>query len=397
MKMKMKMKNTDTIDYKPLIVHIIDRLPPDGAERLLADVLKNRSDNYNFIVLCLIEGGLLVKEIEKMGVPVIVLGRSGRYDILLLIRLVSWLRKHRPLVVHTHLFTADSWGRLAAFIARVPGIFSTVHSVNSWKSTLHKFVDRIFSLFTTQVIACSEEVAQVLVHADGIPDSRVVSIANGVSFERITSVQPVDLEHEFGIEHNTTTFIIIGRLHEAKGHIDLIPVFARLIQQNHKIHLLIVGDGELENQIVSQITKLGVEKHITLTGFRSDVLSIIAACDIVVMPSRWEGLPMALLESMALGKSVVATNVGGIPNVINDSENGLLVEAGNMEELEVKMNLLLENKVLRAQLAEQAKATVLKQYSAKTASIRYEELYDEVRKKTPILQVATSKYKRKDK
>lgn len=393
----MKMKKSDTIHYKPLVVHIIDRLPPDGAERLLTDVLKNRSNNYEFIVLCLIEGGLLVNEIRKMGVPIVVLGRSGRYDISLLIRLVSWLRKHRPLVVHTHLFTADSWGRLAAFIARVPGIFSTVHSVNSWKSTLHKFVDRLFSLFTTQVIACSEEVAKVLINTDGIPVSRVVSIANGVSLERITSIQATDLQHEFGIEHNTTTLIIVGRLHEAKGHMDLIPVFKRLVQHNHKLHLLIVGDGELESQIISQISKLGIEKHITLTGFRSDVLSIIAACDVVVMPSRWEGLPMALLEAMALEKPVVATNVGGIPNVIHDSENGLLVEAGNMAALEQKLNLILESKELRDRLAEQAKTTVLNHYSAKTVSIRYEELYDEVRKEIPSLQIVTPKSGRKGK
>ena len=158
----MKMNKAVITHRKPLVVHIIDRLPPDGAERLLVDVLKNRSEKYEFVVLCLVEGGLLVDELEEMGVPVFILGRRGRYDISLLIRLISWLRKHHPLVVHTHLFTADSWGRLAAFIARVPGIFSTVHSVNSWKSTLYKLVDRIFALFTTHVIACSEEVAQVL-------------------------------------------------------------------------------------------------------------------------------------------------------------------------------------------------------------------------------------------
>ncbi|MFV1985537.1 MAG: glycosyltransferase [Thiohalomonadales bacterium] len=391
------MKKSDTLHNKPLVVHIIDRLPPDGAERLLTDVLKNRSDNYKFIVLCLIEGGLLVNEIEKMGVPVVVLGRSGRYDILLLLRLVSWLRKHRPLVVHTHLFTADSWGRLAAFIARVPGIFSTVHSVNSWKSTLHKFVDRLFSLFTTQVIACSDEVAQVLTNTDGIPINRVVSIANGVSLERLMSIQATNLQYEFGIENNVTTLIIVGRLHEAKGHMDLIPVFKKLVQHNHKLCLLIVGEGELESQIVNQISKLDIEKHVILSGFRSDVLSIIAACDVVVMPSRWEGLPMALLESMALEKPVVATNVGGIPNVIHDNENGLLVEAGDMAELEQKLNLILENKVLRDQLAEQAKATVLKHYSAKTVSIRYEELYDEVRNKTPNLQIISPESERKGK
>ena len=377
----MKMNKYDLTHNKPLIVHIIDRLPPDGAERLLADVLKNRSDNFEFIVLCLIEGGLLVNEIEEMGVPVVVLGRSGRYDISLLIRLVSWLRNHKPLVVHTHLFTADSWGRLAAFISRVPGIFSTVHSVNSWKSLIHKFVDRIFSLFTTQIIACSDKVAEVLKNADGIPSNRVVSIANGVSLDRISSIHPVDLQSDFGIDPNTMTLIIVGRLHEAKGHTDLLPVFSRLIQQKLNLHLLVVGEGELESQIRRQISEMGIENHVTLTGFRSDVLSLIAACDVVVMPSRWEGLPMALLEAMALEKPVVATSVGGIPNVIRDGENGLLVSAGNMTMLEEKLNLILHDKVLYKRVSEHAKSTILDHYSAKTVSNRYEELYDAVRDK----------------
>ena len=373
------MKQPNVNNTKPLVVHIIDRLPPDGAERLLTDVLKNRSDKYKFIVICLIEGGLLVTEIEEMGIPVVVLGRSGRYDISLLVRLVRWLRKHQPLAVHTHLFTADSWGRLAAFIARVPGIFSTVHSVNSWKSSLHKFVDRIFAIFTTKVIACSEEVAQVLKNTDGIPGNRVISIANGVSLDRISSIQAIDLQQEFGIEQNITTLTIVGRLHEAKGHTDLLPVFSRLLQEDHNLHLLIIGEGELENQIVKQISKLNIGKHITLTGFRSDVLSIIAACDVVVMPSRWEGLPMALLEAMALEKPVIATKVGGIPNVIHDGKNGLLVDVDNMGMFEEKLNLILHDKVLREQLAANAKLTVLNHYSAKAASSRYEELYDNIK------------------
>ena len=383
------MKKTNMTHSKPLIVHIIDRLPPDGAERLLADVLKNRSDNYEFVVLCLVKGGLLVNELEAMGVPVFILGRHGRYDISLLIRLILWLRQHRPLVVHTHLFTADSWGRLAAFIAHVPGIFSTVHSVNSWKSTVHKFVDRIFALFTTRVIACSEEVAQVLKNTDGISAGRVVTVANGVSLERILSIHPINLQREFGIEPDVTTLIIVGRLHEAKGHMDLLPVVARLAEQKLKLHLLVVGEGELEGQILSQISELGIENHVTLTGFRSDVLSLIAACDVVVMPSRWEGLPMALLEAMALEKPVVATKVGGIPNVVHDGENGLLVAAGNMTMLEEKLNLILQDKALSERLAEQAKATVLNHYSARTVSRRYEALYDEVRKNTHSFQLAT--------
>ena len=100
---------------------------------LLIDVLKNRSDRFNYVVLCLVEGGVLAEALDTMGIPVIIFGRSSAFDISLLFRLARWLRKNHVAVVHTHLFTADSWGRVAALMARVQGIFSTIHSVNSWK------------------------------------------------------------------------------------------------------------------------------------------------------------------------------------------------------------------------------------------------------------------------
>lgn len=359
------------------VVHIIDRLPADGAERLLVDVLRSKSGDFDYTVLCLVEGGPLVAEIEALGIPVLIFGRRGTYDFSLLFRVVRWLRAHRPVAVHTHLFTADSWGRLAALIAGVPAIFSTVHSTNSWKGAVHRFVDRGLTRLSTRVIACSDEVEQVLIEVAHLPPARVLTIANGVDLNRFVGLSEIDLARAFGLPAGRVNMIVVGRLHPAKGHSDLLPVLARVKEAGTEFNLLIVGEGELENDLRQQVASLQLESHVRFCGFRQDVLALIAAADVMLMPSRWEGLPMALLEAMALSRPVLATAVGGIPNVIRHDHNGLLVAPGDEKAMEQHLRSLINDTSLRRRLGSEARETVYKHFSAANVARRYEALYRE--------------------
>jgi glycosyltransferase involved in cell wall biosynthesis len=363
---------------RPLVAHIIDRLPPDGAERLLVDVLKNRSDRFNYVVLCLVEGGGVAEALETMGIPVIIFGRSCAFDLSLLFRLARWLRQHRVVVVHTHLFTADSWGRVAALMARVQGIFSTIHSVNSWKGNIYRWVDRILALLSTRVIACSGQVADELRRRDHIADKKIQTIANGIDLQRFQDVTPLDVEKAFNVPKGVLCLALVGRLHKAKGHMDLLPVMARLKAEGWDFHLLLVGEGECEAEIKASIKTLHLTPYVTLTGLRKDIPEILAAVDILVMPSRWEGLPMALLEGMAMGKAVIASPVGGIPEVINDGTNGVLVAAGDHKAWGKTLKKLMADRALRQQLGEKARLTVQRHYSAAAVARAYEALYMEV-------------------
>lgn len=362
---------------KELIVHVIDRLPPDGAERLIAEVLKNRSERYDYHVLCLVEGGLLRDEIEAGGVPVTVLGRRNGYDLQHALALYKWFRLHKPKVVHTHLFTADAWGRTFAWLARVPGIFSTVHSTNAWKSKLHLMVDRFLSTFSNAVIACTDEVKNTI-ELQGISGTKVISIANGVDLQRIDKAQIVDIRNDYAIPKESIVFALVGRLHEAKGHSDLLPVLQKLQQSNIKFVCLFVGEGELEGKLKQDVQTLGLSEHIIFTGFRKDVIGILKALDFLVMPSRWEGLPISLLESMACKSPVLASRVGGIPDVIENGVDGLLFEQGNAEELESALSLLINDSELRSQLSKAGLQKIHNKYSAASVAKAYEALYDKV-------------------
>ncbi|MFV1982140.1 MAG: glycosyltransferase [Thiohalomonadales bacterium] len=372
------MVNSNNKNKLPLVVHIIDRLPPDGAERLMVDILKNRTENFRFAVLSLVEGGALEEELSQISVPVTIFNKSSKFDFSVLFKLIFWFIKHKPSVVHTHLFTADTWGRLAASITRVPCIITTVHSTNTWKGTIHRFVDQVLSLITDRVVACSEEVANVLIASFKISRKRIEIISNGIDFNRFEAVKLTTIREIDSLASDITKMVVIGRLHPAKGHLDLIKAITHIKAGNTKFHVFLVGEGELKDQIITNCIESNINENVTLMGQRTDIPEILAKTDIFIMPSHWEGLPMALLEAMAMSMPVIATRVGGIPDVIENGVNGFLIDKSDDVELANKMVKLINDKELRSAFGNEAKKTVIENYSAKNASEKYELLYQTV-------------------
>lgn len=360
---------------KPRVVHIIDRLPPDGAERLLCEVLRYRSDDLDYQVVCLAEGGVFEPVIRAMGVPVTILGKRRGIDLRLVWRLWRWLRNSKPQIVHTHLFTADTWGRLVARLAGVPLVFSTVHSVNSWQGRVHRLVDRTLALFTTRLIACTAQVAEKLHNQDGIDAGRIVTLANGVDLQRFADVTPVDIERELGASGGGPWLAVLGRLEPVKGQAYLLECLALLRDQGIEFRCVLIGDGPERESLVEKVTRLQLADRVYLAGFRDEVPAWLAAIDVLVMPSRWEGLPMALLEAMALGKPVVAHAVGGIPDVVRDGQEGLLVPPHHPQQMMQALARLLGDAALRAQMGANALSRVRSHYSAEALARAYEKLY----------------------
>ena len=360
---------------KPRVVHIIDRLPPDGAERLLCEVLRYRSDDLDYQVVCLAEGGVFEPVIRAMGVPVTILGKRRGIDLRLVWRLWRWLRNSKPQIVHTHLFTADTWGRLVARLAGVPLVFSTVHSVNSWQGRVHRLVDLTLALFTTRLIACTAQVAEKLHNQDGIDAGRIVTLANGVDLQRFADVTPVDIERELGASGGGPWLAVLGRLEPVKGQAYLLECLALLRDQGIEFRCVLIGDGPERESLVEKVTRLQLADRVHLAGFRDEVPAWLAAIDVLVMPSRWEGLPMALLEAMALGKPVVAHAVGGIPDVLRDGQEGLLVPPHHPQQMMQALARLLGDTALRAQMGANALSRVRSHYSAEALARAYEKLY----------------------
>tara|TARA_R110002073_G_scaffold293075_1_gene458536 strand:+ start:93733 stop:94863 length:1131 start_codon:yes stop_codon:yes gene_type:complete len=363
---------------KPLVVHIIDRLPPDGAERLLCELLRYRSDDFRYQVLCLVEGGEFESVIRAMGVPIHILGKKPGVDFLMLFRLWCWLRRERPTIVHTHLFTADTWGRIAAKLARVPGIFSTVHSVNAWQGSVHRRVDRALAHITTRLIACTQQVAEKLVRVDSIAVDKVVTLTNAVDLERFQNVAPINIQTEFSIPANVPVMAVLGRLEPVKGQGYLLNCLRQLRDNHVKVCCLFIGDGPDKEALHSQVNALQLSDDVFFAGFRRDVPQLLAAIDVLVIPSQWEGLPMALLEAMALARVVVAHDVGGIGDVLRDGLDGLVVPSKDSAALTEALKTVLMDPEMRHAMGTSARKRVEEKYSAKELSACYEALYREV-------------------
>lgn len=367
---------TTTIKQRPHVAHVIDELPPDGAERLIVDILKYRSPDFCFSVVCLVRGGEIEAELSKLGIPVIILGRRSKYDLSLLWRLVAWLRSENVKIVHTHLFTADTYGRIAAKLAGTQGIFSTKHNTNLWPSRIHFIIDWLLSWITTRVIGCTKEVAEILYRAY-FPENRILAISNGIDLERFQydRSSKITARAIWNISSDIPLLALVGRLHPQKGHGDLIEVLARLRDEEIKFFCLFVGSGELSQELAKKIKKYDLETSIIFTGQRNDIPLILRTIDIFVMPSHSEGLPMALLEAMACACPVVASSVGGIPSVIQDGVNGLLVPPSDQDALYQALHRLLIDRETRLSLGRAGEETVRQYYNAATTAQSYETLY----------------------
>ena len=358
---------------KPIILHIIDELPPDGAERLLADILFYRSSDYDYRVLCIIDEGPLKAEIVALGVPVDLLQRQSKYDLLFILRLRDYIKALAPHAVHTHLFTADSWGRVAGYLAGVRNIFSTVHSTNDWMTKIHIITDQILAKITTQVIACSDGVNEKLTKEYKL--NNVALIPNGVAMHRFEQQATANLQQQFKLTPGIPVFALIGRLHEAKGHEFIIPTLRRLKEDNMQFYCLFVGDGALKERIKTLIADNGLDEQVILTGFRKDVPNILRAIDFLIMPSRWEGLPMTLLEAMASKKAAIASKVGGIPTVLAGGA-GILLSQDDMVGWHSAIRTLLTDTNKREELGENGYKKVISSYSAEAVQKQYEALYN---------------------
>ena len=360
---------------RPHVAHVIDELPPDGAERLIVDVLQNRSARFRYSVVCIVRGGDLVREVEATGVPVHILHRPPGLNPGTVAALIRWFRRNRVSVVHTHLHAADTYGRLAAWLSGVPARFSTRHSAKAWTGVGRPALAWSLSWLSTKVIACGTEVGLFMQQSEHIPTSKIVVVPNGINLRRFDHADRLAFRRELGIGGDTLLVGAVGRLLPVKGHAELLEAVGALARDGVDVHCAIVGSGELEQQLRATASRLGIGERAHFTGQRADIPNILAALDIFAMPSQWEGLPMALLEAMALARPVVATAVGSIPEVVVDGQTGRLVPAGDRSALTEALRELAATPAFRARLGTSARRLVEQRFNAALTAEAYEDLY----------------------
>jgi glycosyltransferase involved in cell wall biosynthesis len=242
------------------------------------------------------------------------------------------LRARRPAVFHAHLSwpVACKWGLAAAVAARVPAVLATAQLFVDVPVGLSRRVQMgVLGRLTGRYIAVSEDTRRRLLDAFGWSDAKVVVVRNAIPLERYAVGRDPSVRAALTGGDDAPLALVTARLDEQKGHDVLLRAAARL----PGVRFACAGDGPLRDRLLAQARELGVAGRVAFLGYRDDLPSLLAACDLVVLPSRYEGLPISLIEAMAAARPVVATDIGGTRELVRDGETGVLVPPDDPEAL----------------------------------------------------------------
>jgi len=343
------------------IVYVITELDVGGAEkamcRLAAGIDRTRFEPR---VVALTGRGPLGDELARAGIPVDWLDmRSALGLSSAALRLASLLRKHNADIVHSFLFHANMVGRLAAKIAGTPGVISSIRVAETRRH--HWWFDRATKSFVGRYTCVCEAVRREAIRRLRVPEERVITIYNGVEPPLVDRSRR-QVREELGIADEDFLFAFVGRLTEQKAPGDFLEAAARVNTDNPRTAFVLVGGGPLDARSRDLSEKLGVGRCVRFLGWRPDAADVMAASDALVLTSRWEGLPNVVLEGMALGKPIVASAVGGCPELVDPGQTGCLVPPGEIAEFARVMLDLCGNRERARDLGRRGREVALRMF-----------------------------------
>jgi glycosyltransferase involved in cell wall biosynthesis len=337
-------------------------------------------------------GGKLIDLIRGQGMKVrlfknLVQPLHPLKDLLGLIDLTRFLRRKRYHIVHTHNSKAGFIGRLAAKWAGVPIIVHTVHGFAfhdrepAWRQILFRNLERLASRWCDKMVFISQPLIDWALRDRITRREKILKIYSGIELDHFKPVPDEEkkaLKEAWGIREEAPVVGMVSKLWEGKGHTTLIHAFEGLKQEIPEAVLVIVGEGHLRDKLADLVDRLGLEGSVLFTGFQMDVRRTIATFDVAVLPSFFEGMGRVLLEAMAMGKPVVASSVGGIPDLVHHGKNGLLVTPGSVSELKSGLLTLIRNKALAEEMGKEGRNRISEEFSAGRMAQSIEKLYREL-------------------
>jgi glycosyltransferase involved in cell wall biosynthesis len=327
---------------------------------------------------------LFAEAARQSGVQVHRIPEGFRFDARILGHLRRLTERLKPDLIQTHAQKSHFLMRLSALHRTVPWIaFHHGYTDTVWHSPVQNRMDRYSFRGAARIVTVSEDFKRVLV-GRGMPEERITVLHNSV--QTPAGNVPIDSEllcrnkRALGISENEKVVVAVGRLSREKGQIDLVFALNHLrrVRPDMTVRVVLVGEGPDRGKILKAAESLGLAKWITFVGHQHNVAPYYEAADVVAIPSYSEGSPNVLLEAMAFGVPVVATTVGGIPEIVTHGETGLLVPPGQTEPMASAIDLLLSNANLAGNLARQARATVEKSYSPEYRARALLQTYSDV-------------------
>ena len=368
--------NTVMSDRRINVLYLVTELDVGGAERNLYQLVgRLPSERYRPVVAALAGGGEVGTWLGDAGVPVFDLGIRSIGDLLRgLLRLVKLLKGENVTILHSFLFHANVLGRFAGRLAGVRVVVSSVRVAERGRPW-HVWLDGLTHCLVDAETVVAEGVRRFTHTRGGVPLRKLVTIHNGVDVARF-QIERSEAREALHLDRTMPVVGFVGRFAKQKG-VDLIPRIAREVCRKVKdVRFVLVGDGPLREGVEAGIGRLGLSESVMVLGRRDDVPTILAASDIMMLPSRWEGLANVILEAQAAGAVTVATDVEGSREAILPGVTGVIVPPGRPRAMADAIVGLIKDGDERKRLARAAKARVGRELSAERMAELNVELYE---------------------
>jgi len=331
---------------------------------------------WDLRVVTFISGGDLVDDLRAEGVPVIELGLQHKADLSGFARLTRLWRSDPPDLLHTHLYHAGLIGRIVAHRSGISPVVVHQHGAERARSPLRSLLDRATTTWVTRYVSSCQAVAQILTAREHIRPSRIEVIYNGVDPTPFIIRPPrFSLPQGWPVPTGIKVVGSVGRLASEKGQGWLLEALAILIHSGQDLHAVLVGEGRSLPDLQNQARHLGIADRVHFAGSRRDVRDWLGNFNLFVLPSEWEGVSLALLEAMASGLPVIASNTGGTPEIVVDGETGLLVPSRDPKSLAEAIQRLLDDSLLRNQMGQSGRARVVESFPIQKTISRLNQLY----------------------
>ncbi len=353
------------------IIQIIPQFGFGGAETMCENLsieLKRQGHSITVISLFNLKSAI-TERIENEGIEVIYLDKKKGLDISIIRKLYSILKKIKPDVVHSHLYV-QKYTMWSSIFLNIKKRIHTVHNVADKESgRIDRFINKInYKFFKTIPVALSEEVQETICNTYKVNKKIVPIVFNGSDLTKCIVKENYEIENTFKILH-------IGRFAKAKNHAMLIRIFEQLKKEIPNAELNLIGQGDLLEDIKKMVNEKKLEKSVKFLGVKNECYSNLVAADLFLFPSIYEGMPMVLIEAMGTGLPIIASKVGGVPDMIKDKHSGILVDLDEQEILKSVIELS-NNKEYREKIGKQAVLEAEK-YSSKYMAEKYVEIYKE--------------------
>lgn len=360
-----------------------------GVGQVILDLVKHRNKNTFDTSVAFGAGYWLDREFLTLENQTHILPLTRKISICGAIGSIAFLyrliKKERYDIVHSHTSIGGLVGRIAGWLAGVPVVIFHIHSLashphqNTWKRKFYWCIERLLDMVTDHYISVSEHYKQMGCKSGLFAASKVDTIANGLGTPPLSKkdkvVMRAQLREQLALSPQSFVVGSVTRLEPQKAVDVLIEGFSLFAQRNPNAHLLIAGDGYLRNDLEMLSQKLKIRKQVHFLGWREDVRDLLTVFDVFALSSRWEGLPIAILEAMSCHCPVVSTAIGGVPEIIESEYNGLLIPDGDAVSLGKALLRIFQDQTFSARLAEKAFLHFEKKFSIERMVHEHEALY----------------------